>query len=73
MPVVIPCKRVTAIIKCNALGLCMVRKIYDYSIASWSDLIEEVANMILIDHINRKQCVECRKDFEFIAIYTSYN
>ncbi|CDN30039.1 matrix protein 2-2 [Avian metapneumovirus type D] len=73
MPVAIPCRRVTAVIKCNRLGVCMMRRFYDHSIISLGDLIEVVANMIILDHINLRKCQECRKDFDFVAIYTSYN
>nr|WBW48744.1 matrix glycoprotein M2-2 [Avian metapneumovirus] len=63
MPIVIPCKRVTAVIRCNTLGVCLFKRTYEHNIINLGDLIEEVARMIIIDHINRKQCNECRKDF----------
>nr|QBK51046.1 matrix protein 2-2 [Avian metapneumovirus] len=73
MSVTLPCRRLTIAIKCDYYGVCLLKRALEHPLMCIDELVDELANIIIKDHIYSKNCNDCRKNVNIISMFTSYS
>ncbi|QEG79142.1 M2-2 protein [Gull metapneumovirus] len=73
MVVQLPCTRVKMLVNCDHMGLCLLSQYYQDAIWNIQELINELAKLVVDNHIHKYNCSICMQDLKIIYIQAYYS